>query len=162
MTKKYDLPARGNGLVRRIFPSAKAPPAPIMPIQNAPNQTVAAIPVERQPVQYPYWPLRQKLYHLATVQTIPIRQPDYILSAPHAPIGPKTVEVADQRLGECTYAFNGARASYTFGEMSAPARLQSTPGYTNFTRQVIRSSPGYPQQALKAPRAARGGGGCNG
>lgn len=162
MTKQYDLPARGNGLVRRIFPAAKSPPTPVSPMQNAPNQTVTAVPVERQNIEYPFWPLRQKLYHLATVKTIPVRQPDYILSAPHAPIGAKTVEVADQRLGEWTYAFNGARASYTFGEMSAPARLQSTPGYTNFNRQTIKASGGYPQKALKAPKAARGGGGCNG
>lgn len=160
MTRKYDLPQHGNGLIRRLFRSLRAPSAEFAPMVNAPHQSTTAVPVERQSIQYPVTPFRQKLYSLKTVKMIPIRQPGYIIETPSAPIGPKTIDVFDQRLGTPDYPHDYARQSYVFGQMSAPARLQSVPGYTNYSQQRSAASAGYPVRALKAPTAKRGGGQC--
>lgn len=154
----------GNMVRVLLRPSGNAPRAGRAPMQESPNQSVTALPVEREHTDYrragPVLDLMRRLRDRPAVKLVPIRQRGYILRAPHAPIGQATIEIPDQRLGILTYPADLARRTYDYGAMDAPARLQSVPGYTVISQQTTRQSAGYPASAMKAPKPRYGGGQC--
>jgi hypothetical protein len=164
MSRLYVLDQMSRAMHRIIRPSAAAPRFHEAPMQNSPKQAITTLPLPREEIDFsqagPVLELVAAMHYRPAVQQIPVRQPVYIPRAPHAPTGNARADVPDQRLGIMAYHENWARDTYVFGPMSAPARLQSVPGYVAKSVQVTRSSPGYPKQALKAPRPNSGGGGC--
>jgi hypothetical protein len=164
MTKIYSFNGLNRALSQLVRPSRAAPGFKQAPMQDQPKQSITTLPYEREVIDFsqagPVLDLVSKLHWLETVQSIPVKQPGYILRAAHTPVAANTEGIPDQRLGQMSYPEDRARASYVLGAMSAPARLQSVPGYVVKQVQVTKSSPGYPSQALKAPRPNSGGGQC--
>ena len=165
MKLKYVFNGISTTLLQMTTPSVQAPPAKEAPMQNSPAQAITTFPLERETIDMSAmameWPQQSDMHYRAIVQQIPVRQPGWLLLAPHAGIGQKTEGIADQRLGQLSYPVDRARSSYVIGAMHAPARLQSVPGYTVTQTQTTRTSQGYPKTASKAPRPRTGGGGCN-
>lgn len=164
--KIYSFDRLNRALHQLVVPSFKAPYERHAPYQNHPKQAVGTEPHKREVIDFseagPVLELVAEMHYLETVQNVPVRQPGYILRAAKAAVGPNRVDVPDQRTALMTYPANDARSSYDFTGMSAPARLQSVPGYTVRQTQITRTSSGYPSQALKAPRPNSGGGQCDG
>lgn len=152
-----------SALLAIVRPSSSAPSPHQAPLQSNPSQAVTTMPYPREVIDFsqagPVLDLVAQMHQLDVVKTIEILQPGYIPRAPHTPVGQKTEGIPDQRL-EQYYPRNLARETYDFSAMKAPARLQSVPGYVVKQTTITRASPGYPKQALRAPKPRTGGGQC--
>lgn len=166
MSRQYIKDQMSRALHRVVHQAFGAPLPRQAPMIDSPgtSQSITDSPYPRQLIDYsqagPVLDLVEQMHERPAVAQIPVRQPGYILRAAPAPVGAKTVVLPDQRMGCMQYPENGARESYVYGPMKAPARLQSVPGYVIKQTTINRNSPGYPTQAMRAPRPRSGGGGC--
>ncbi len=163
MARRFIFDHMARALKEVVFPSRATPGFKQAPMLNSPKQAVTTQPIERQPIDYsqalPVLELVAAMHNREAVKLIPVKNRTFVPIAPHAEIGPARADIPDQRLAQW-YPDNLARASYIYGAMSAPARLQSVPGYTVVQTQRDYRSSGYPTAALKAPRPNSGGGQC--
>jgi len=161
MIKKYVQDVWKNTLHVLRMPSYRAPEHTAAGILGSPNQTVQQAPREPQYPENngPQVALFNRLHHRDTVQTIPVKQHNYILRAPAVPVGPARTDVVDRRLGVLVYPLKFSQG-YPHGAMEAPPVYQSVPGYVVYNG-VTQKSTGYPRGALRAPKPRTGGGQCN-
>lgn len=163
MSKKYAT----DPVTRQVhvvdIPDVKAPRHKAAGSLGSPNQTVQQAPRPREYMidSGPQVDLFLQMRHRSTVRVVPVKQHNHILRAPIVPIGPERTDTIDRRLGVQVYP-ERYRDEYPHGAMTAPASLQSIPGYVTVNGNVVSRTIGYPTGALKAPRAKVGGGQCDG
>jgi len=163
MSKKYALDPLTRQLHPVEVPDLKAPKSKNAGVLGSPNQTVQQSPRPREYMYEsgPQVDLFLRMRHKETVKTIPVKQNLYILEAPDVPIGPRRTDTIDRRLGIQVYP-KKYRLEYPHGAFTAPASLQSIPGYVVVNGTVQSRTSGYPSGALRAPRPKLGGGQCDG
>lgn len=161
MIKKYVQDVWKGTLHVIRMPSYQAPRHHAAGLLGSPNQTVQQAPREPQYPQSngPQVALFQRRRHQDTVQTIPVKQHQYILRAPAVPVGPKRTDVVDRRLGLKRYPLD-TTTGYPYGSFGAPPVYQSIPGYVLYNGAIQQSTPGYPRGAMRAPKPRTGGGQC--
>jgi hypothetical protein len=162
MSKKYALDPVTRQLHPVEVPDVKAPRARSAGLLGSPNQTVMQSPRPREYMTEtgPQVDLFLRMRHKDTARIVPVKQNNYILRAPAVPVGPRRTDTIDRRLGIESYP-ERYRDEYPHGSFTAPASLQSIPGYVTVNGNVVTRTMGYPTGALKAPRAKVGGGQCN-
>jgi hypothetical protein len=161
MSHKTYVRNRLNTWFNRIVnPSQGVPPPPHDPMYLSPGQnlSIVAQPLQKTSLDQAgvVTSLTAQIKNKKTVQTIPVKQWDYIPEAPRARI------VADSRLimADDSYRLAIAQGSYQMLPQGAPSRLQSVPGYTTVqSYQNNNSNANYPA-ASKAPSPNLGRG-CN-
>ena len=156
--KVYERNRLNTWFNRLVNPSQATAPPPHDPMYESPGQNMSII---GQPIQMVdlstadvVTSLTAQIKNKKTVQTIPVKQWDYIPEAPRARI------VNDPRLimADDSYRLSHAQGSYQLLPMGAPSRLQSVPGYTVVQSYQNNDQPNYPE-ASKAP-APNLGRGC--
>jgi len=148
--KVYEKNRLNTWFNRLVNPSQKTAPPPHDPMYLSPGQNLSIV---AQPIQMVdlsttdvVTSLTAQIKAKKTVQTIPVKQWDYIPEAPRAHI------VADPRLimADDSYRLVLAQGSYQMLPQGAPSRLQSVPGYTVVQSYQNSNQPNYPQ-ASRAP-----------
>lgn len=148
--KVYEKNRLNTWFNRLVNPTQGVPQPPHDPMYLSPGQNMSIV---GQPLQKTSFDqadvvtsLTAQIKAKKTVQTIPVKQFDYIPEAPRAHI------VADPRLimADDSYRLVLAQGSYQLLPMGAPSRLQSIPGYTVVQSYQNNNQANYPE-ASKAP-----------
>lgn len=126
-TRKTYIPAVDGRHVVPVYSVAHQAPAPsVQPLINAPYQTMVAgvqppLPAGNAPIG-----LQRQIRHLATVQTIEVRQHDNMLMTP----------LTGWNMGWKQPVETGRQDRYPVPNLTAPDRIQSIPGYQVIQTQI--------------------------